>query len=72
MNQSKAYRRSQRHQEPFIPSEIVRVGLRIQRDIGTVTAMAYLASNGFGSTLIQRVLSREAIRSEDRSAAETR
>jgi hypothetical protein len=68
MSTSTVDRRAQRHQNAFetgLASEVVRLALTIQRDTGTVSAIEFLKSNGFGSAVIQRVLSRASIRAED-------
>lgn len=46
-------------------STIVRRGLLMQRDTGTVSALEYLKANAVESTVIQRVLSGQALREED-------
>lgn len=47
---------------------IIRTSLVMQRLIGTVSAIEYLKSHAIGGAVIQRVLSNNDIRSEDRQA----
>lgn len=58
-------RRQQKASDTGFASDLVRLGLQIQLQTGTVTAIEYLKSNGFSQGVIQRVLSRKAIRVED-------
>jgi len=44
---------------------IVRRGLRMQRDTGTVSALEYLKANAVGAAVIRRVLSGQALREDD-------
>jgi len=44
---------------------IVRRGLLMQRDTGTVSALEYLKANAVASPVIQRVLSGQARREDD-------
>lgn len=62
-------RRNQKAHDTGFPSDLVRLALQIQRDTGTVSAIEYLKSNGFSPDVIQRVLSRRAIRVEDYPSA---
>lgn len=47
------------------PSTIVRRGLLMQRDTGTVSAIEYLKANAVAAAVIRRVLSGQALREED-------
>jgi hypothetical protein len=47
-------------------ADLVRKGLLIQYDTGTVGAIEYLKASGIGAAVIQRVLSGNAMRVEDR------
>jgi len=49
-------------------STIVRRGLLMQRDTGTVSALEYLKAKAVTTTVIRRVLSGQALREEDARA----
>lgn len=49
-----------------VPSaDIVRHGMSLQSDTGTISAIEYLKANGIESAVIQRVLSGSPVRAED-------
>jgi hypothetical protein len=49
-------------------ADVVRRGLLVQRDMGTTSAIEFLKANAVEATIIQRVLSGNAMRAEDRDA----
>lgn len=49
-------------------SAIVRRGLLMQRDTGTVSALEYLKAHAVETAVIQRVLSGQSLREEDAQA----
>jgi hypothetical protein len=49
-------------------AQVVRRGLLVQRDMGTISAIEFLKAGGVEAAIIQRVLSGNAMRAEDREA----
>ena len=49
-------------------ADVVRRGLLVQRDMGTISAIEFLKANEVEAAIIQRVLSGNAMRAEDRDA----
>jgi hypothetical protein len=47
-------------------ANIVLKGMTIQARLGTISAVEYLKVHDIGSTVIQRVLTSECVRAEDR------
>jgi hypothetical protein len=74
MNTDQAERRSAVHAEPHrrqYDADVVRRGLLVQRDMGTISAIEFLKANAVEAAIIQRVLSGNAVRAEDRDALAT-
>jgi hypothetical protein len=51
-------------------ADVVRRGLLVQRDLGTISAIEFLKANAVEAAIIQRVLSGNAVRATDREALE--
>ena len=49
-------------------ADVVRRGLLVQRDMGTISAIEFLKANAVEAAIIQRVLAGNAMRVEDRDA----
>ena len=49
-------------------ADVVRRGLVVQRDLGTISAIEFLKAHAVEAAIIQRVLGGNAVRNEDREA----
>lgn len=49
-------------------ADVVRRGLLVQRDMGTISAIEFLKAHAVEAAIIQRVLAGNAMRVEDREA----
>ena len=49
-------------------ADVVRRGLLVQHDMGTISAIEFLKANAVEAAIIQRVLAGNAMRAEDRDA----
>jgi hypothetical protein len=71
MNTQQAERRSsvnvEQHNRQY-SADVVRRGLLVQRDLGTISAIEFLKAQGVEAAIVQRVLSGNAMRAEDREA----
>lgn len=71
MTTEQAERRSgtnaEQHRREY-DAAVVRRGLLVQRDMGTISAIEFLKANAVEAAIIQRVLSGNAMRTEDREA----
>lgn len=71
MDTKQAERRSDAHRDTRgheYNAEIVRRGLLVQREMGTISAIEFLKANAVEAAIIQRVLSGNAVRAADQEA----
>lgn len=67
MNVKQAERRADTEGRAY-NADVVRRGLIVQRDLGTISAIEFLKANAVEAAIIQRVLAGNAVRAEDREA----
>lgn len=71
MSDRQPERRNQAHRDILgreYNADVVRRGLLVQRDMGTISAIEFLKAHAVDAAIIQRVLSGNVVRAEDRDA----